>query len=82
MEHHAGDEHNILDILGAATQAFADSLDRRDGPRTIAVEVEASCVFGVVHISVHDYAGHRGNTVELQRPLTPPLPKVVAAGLT
>jgi hypothetical protein len=73
------DEYDVLGVLGAASQAFIDALKYPEGPRTIAVVVEASCPSGIVEISVHDYSGQNGNTVELQRPLTPPLPKVAAA---
>ncbi len=82
MENHAEDEYGVLGVLEAASQAFIDALKHPDGPRTIAVEVEASCASGIVEISVHDYSGRNGNTVELQRPLTAPLPRVAAAHRT
>jgi hypothetical protein len=79
MDKQALDENDVLDVLAAATQAFTDALRRPGGPRTIAVEVEASCAAGIVEIRFHDYSGGNGNTVELQRPLTPVRREAVAA---
>jgi len=79
MANRDADETDVLDILAAATQAFTDALRRPGQPRTIAVEVEASYTADIVEISLHDYAGRNGNTVELQRPLKPARHKAIAA---
>ncbi len=81
MENPTTDASDVLEVLAAATRAFLDALRHPDWPRTIAVEVEGSYAAGVVKVSLHDYGGRNGNTVELQRPLKPARRKAVAASI-
>jgi glycine cleavage system regulatory protein len=79
MANQDADENDVLALLAAATQAFTEALGHSGQPRTIAVEVEASYTADIVEISLHDYAGQNGNTVELQRQLRPARHEVIAA---
>lgn len=67
----AGDEDDVLDVLGLATREFLTALSRPGPVRTIEVRVEASYRDGVVRLAVHDHAGPAGNTVQIERLLAP-----------
>jgi len=66
------DEVDVFDVLASATRAFLLALWRPGPLRTITVEIVARYDAGVVELSVHDHAGRGGDTVRLERMLTPP----------